>query len=94
MKIKILKTVNLDLGDGLKKYEPSLSILEIDEKLVEKENLKERYSKFPSHIEIIEKVVEETNEEIIEEVIEEETKERKGVENGREKKGSKKQKNK
>ena len=59
MKIRVLDVVNLNLGEGLKRYSPSSTIYEINEEFAKKENLKERYLKFPKLIEIIEE--EESN---------------------------------
>lgn len=58
MKFKILKKINIDLdtftSQKAKLVKPSNKIYEVNDKLAKECNLKERFLKYPNHIEIIE----------------------------------------
>lgn len=53
MKVKFLKPTNVDIGEGLKVYQPSSNIVEVDNDFAKENNLKERFKKFPDAIEIV-----------------------------------------
>lgn len=64
MKIKVLKSVVLDVEGKQKTYSPSNKIIEISDELAKENNYVERYEKYPKHIQIVElpKVEEEPKE--------------------------------
>lgn len=77
MKIKILRTVILDIEGKQKTYSPSGKIIEISDELAKENNYVERYGKYPRHIQIVEfPKVEEKPKEVDQKVNDEQVEEK------------------